>query len=275
MKTIGTYTIVNTLNGRIYFGSSVQVEARLKDHQNDLAKGKHCNVFLQNDYNKCGSEAFQFKILSEARDHNQALADEQVLLDCYYDKCVNCYNMIKTVAPAKGTWSHTPEETRAKLSAIHKGIKKSPEAIAKRSAARKGKKLSAEHIAKLSAAHKGKKHSLEHIAKMSASISLAKKGKKLSAEHIEKLRAIHKAKTVSAESRAKMSAAKKGKKLSPEHIAKMSASISAAKKGKPSKNKGKKASAETRAILIAAWVKRREAKDLLDSVVTLNDADIS
>jgi len=83
----------------------------------------------------------------------------------------------------------------AKISAAHKGRKKSDESIAKRIAAIKGRKMSDEAIAKrigrkrsdetrakISAAHKGRKKSDEAKAKISA----ANTGRKMSDETIAK-----------------------------------------------------------------------------------------
>jgi hypothetical protein len=66
---------------------------------------------------------------------------------------------------------HTAE-TRANMSAAHRGKRNSPEAIAKRTAAIRGKPLSAEHRAKISAGVKGKnrgRKTPEAIAKRTAS----------------------------------------------------------------------------------------------------------
>lgn len=59
------------------------------------------------------------------------------------------------------------DETRAKMSAAHKGKQKSAEHAAKVGASHKGRKLSENHIEKLSVAHKGKITSQETRAKLS------------------------------------------------------------------------------------------------------------
>jgi hypothetical protein len=64
------------------------------------------------------------------------------------------------------------DETRAKMSAAHKGKSKSAEHAAKVGAAHKGKKRSEEYKKKLSVAHMGKIISLETRAKLSESAKL-------------------------------------------------------------------------------------------------------
>ena len=133
--------------------------------------------------------------------------------------------------------AHT-DETRAKMSASHTGMKMPPfsdehlarmratqqrrgpisdETRAKLSAAHIGRVVSAETRAKLSAAHKGRKFSAETRAKISA----AKKGRRMS----DAAKSLLRGRTVSSETRAKISAVNKGKKLSTEHRAKISVSL--------------------------------------------------
>ena len=99
---------------------------------------------------------------------------------------------------------------------------------AKMSAAKRGKPKSAETKAKLSAAQKGIKRG-SPSAETKAKLSAAHKGKTLSAETKAKMSAAQKGKPKSAEARAKMSAAKKGKKYGPRS-AETKAKISAAAK---------------------------------------------
>lgn len=150
------------------------------------------------------------------------------------------------------TGFHHSEETKRKLSEINKG-KSSPmkgkhhseESKLKISITRKGKPLSEEHRKKLSEAGKGRYYSEETRQKMSEN----NKGKNLGKHHTEETRKkmsnSKKNKPLSGkalEHVLEINARKKGKSLSEEQKQKMSESM----KGRPSWNKGKKSSEETR-----------------------------
>jgi hypothetical protein len=126
----------------------------------------------------------------------------------------------------------------------------SPETRAKLSAAHRGRVVSAETRAKISAANRGRKISAEQLAIMSANA-------KASWEDPEK-RAVMLAGQQSAESRAKRSAANTGKTHSPETRAKLSASKKAQWEDPEYREKttaahlGRKATPETRAKITAA-----------------------
>jgi group I intron endonuclease len=197
MKTAGIYRI-DLGNNNFYIGSAVNLTSREQQHRTGLAASRHCNLRMQNCWNKYG--VFEFTVLEECA-KDDLLLREQFYLDQHCDNPKNV-NLVSTAGSTLG-YKHSAE-TCAKMSAAHKGVPMSAEHCAKKSAARKGVPLSAETRAKISAAKKGVPLSAEHCAKLSA----AKKGVPLSAEHY-----------------AKLSAAKKGKPLSAEHRAKMSATI--------------------------------------------------
>jgi len=97
----GIYKIANNLNGRCYFGSSVNLSKREKEHFRQLAANIHKNSFLQNDFNKCGREAFRFKVLIRCPKAD-LIESEQKFLDQYFDNQENCYNI---VAEAGGNYN--------------------------------------------------------------------------------------------------------------------------------------------------------------------------
>ena len=238
-KNSGIYIIRNTVSGKVYIGSAVNIKGRWRNHRYNCLNGKHCNIHLQRAWNKYGADAFEFKVIFYCKPVD-LIHYEQLRIDEYREKLGwdTLYNISPTAGSSFGV-KHTPEDC-AKKSARQKGIKRSPETRAKISAAQKGRKLSPERCAKMSAISKGKKHSPETRAKMSA----AHKGKKLSSEHCAKLRD----RKHSPETKAKLSALNKGRKHTPETRAK----ISAAMKGNTPCNKGKKVwSLEARAEMSA------------------------
>lgn len=59
----GIYQIRNTVNNKIYVGSTVDFEFRKREHFYRLNKGIHYNKHLQKAWNKYGSECFEFEVL--------------------------------------------------------------------------------------------------------------------------------------------------------------------------------------------------------------------
>jgi group I intron endonuclease len=56
----GIYKIENIINGKLYIGSSVNIDKRIKRHKNDLIKNKHINCYLQREFNKYGIHSYIF-----------------------------------------------------------------------------------------------------------------------------------------------------------------------------------------------------------------------
>ena len=88
----GIYKITNTDNGKIYIGSSKDVEKRWWIHQNKLKNNKHCNLYLQRSYNKHGKSTFKFEILEECS-KKTLLEREQYYLDTMRPFRKNGYNL--------------------------------------------------------------------------------------------------------------------------------------------------------------------------------------
>ena len=139
----GIYQITNTVNGKRYIGSAVDLGQRWAIHRFDLRHGKHGNQILQRSYNKHGEAAFEFEPIELVPDKDNLLAVEQHYLDT-----------IK------------PEYNICKVAGSHLGVKRSPESCARISAAKMGHTYSDESKEKISAALKGFKHSNETKARM-------------------------------------------------------------------------------------------------------------
>jgi group I intron endonuclease len=116
----GVYKIVNIINGRIYVGSAKEFKSRGNAHLKSLRKGTHHNKFLQNDFNKCGEEAFEFHILETVEGPQEdRLLIEESYIEKYYDKQALCYNFKKqSKGEGRSCYSKTPEETSKKISAV-------------------------------------------------------------------------------------------------------------------------------------------------------------
>lgn len=77
MKIQGVYKITNIINGKMYIGSSNDVRRRLREHKNDLKNNNHGNEYLQNSYNKYGSNSFDYSII-EIIDNSQMLIEREI-----------------------------------------------------------------------------------------------------------------------------------------------------------------------------------------------------
>lgn len=62
-KTAGVFQIKNTVSGKLYLGSSLNLDGTLNRHRFMLANGSHFNRALQEDWKQAGPDAFVLEIL--------------------------------------------------------------------------------------------------------------------------------------------------------------------------------------------------------------------
>lgn len=248
----GIYLITNQANGKVYVGSSKDIEKRKYRHCHSLNNGKHTNCHLQGAWNTYGYGAFHFVTLEYCNPENLVEREDWwmgILDSRNSDKGYNLRTAdrkkhseetkvkLSIALIGKNLGRHHTAEAKAKISAAgkgrppwHKGKKLPEEMKAKISAAlqgkpawNKGKQISEDTRAKISVAGKGNQHNLgyKHSEEARANMSTAKMGHLTSEETRAKIGAANKGKKHSQEARAKMSAAKvgytpwnKGKKLS-------------------------------------------------------------
>lgn len=207
-KVSGIYIILNTKNGKVYIGQTVDFHGRWKHHKTELNTGCHFNSHLQRAWGKYGAKAFKFHKL-EYCSVDQLDEREQHYLNIYMAKGL-CYNIAKDpTAPMRGR--QMSEETRQRMSESNKRRppftedrrRKISEAL-RGHTRNKGRKASEETRRKISEAAKrrdpatrkhseetkrkigekskgnksnlGRKHSEETKRKMSASMTGIKKG---------------------------------------------------------------------------------------------------
>lgn len=97
MTISGVYMIQNIVNGKMYIGSSKNINKRFIEHRLHLRKNKHYNTHLQRAWNKHTENNFKFIILEEISFDKSKLKNlEQKYLDIYkpYDHEIG-YNMRK------------------------------------------------------------------------------------------------------------------------------------------------------------------------------------
>jgi len=106
----GIYQIKNTLNGKCYIGSAVDIQRRWRDHLSALRRGQHCNGHLQRSFEKYSEDAFMFAVLEQVEDTSQLIIREQHYLDTLKPE----YNISPTAGSSLGV--RRTEETRQKVS---------------------------------------------------------------------------------------------------------------------------------------------------------------
>ncbi len=79
----GVYRITCLANEKNYIGSSDNIMRRLKTHERELKEGSHNNRRLQNDYNKYGSEFFEFRVVFIDIPKEKLTAYEKVAIYLY------------------------------------------------------------------------------------------------------------------------------------------------------------------------------------------------
>lgn len=186
-KIAGVYKITNTVNGKVYVGSSLNLHKRGNQHFNALRKGIHYNPKLQRAFNKHGESSFVYEILEVcSSDAEMLMAREQHHIDTLmsvdrgYNVLPKAYSNSghKYSEEAKKKISNAlmghgmPEHVKEKLLLANKGSKHSEEHKKKISDAMKGREFSEQHHQRLSESQKGnkkwlgKKHSEQTILKM-------------------------------------------------------------------------------------------------------------
>lgn len=192
----GIYAIINTVNGRRYVGSAVNISDRVTLHKMSLRRGDHHSSKLQRAWMKYGERSFVFTPLLECSCDNLLLY-EQRAIDGFDAAGDGGYNVAK-VAGAAGRGRVVSKETKAKLSAAHSGKKMSAEACAKMRARMIGYVQPAAVRAKISASMMGRKKPQSVIDALKArkvtdetrrQISSTLKGHPVSMESRERMRA--------------------------------------------------------------------------------------
>jgi group I intron endonuclease len=182
-KTPGIYKITNTVNGRFYIGSAVNLARRWTEHQQKLRRGKHANSHLQRSWLAHGGVVFGIEILEHVAALSNLIGREQFWIDRLQASGPAGYNLSPTAHSVLG-YRHSPE-TRKRISEAKAGLPMPPHVAAGLRAANLGRPLTEAHRAALAAAGKGRKATPEMIAKLSA----ANLGKKHTPESIEKMAA--------------------------------------------------------------------------------------
>ena len=96
-KVCGVYKIVNAVNGKIYVGSSNNIQNRWSQHKKALNDGTHGNPYLQSAWNKYGANNFSFEIIEECSPDLQ-FEREQFYLNSLNPFDKNGYNIVRQIS---------------------------------------------------------------------------------------------------------------------------------------------------------------------------------
>lgn len=152
-KKSGIYQIRNLVNGKIYVGSSVNLNRRKNKHFYKLRHNMHANLKLQNAFNKYGETAFIFEIIEIVDDKHQLLNREQYYID-KYNVVQDGYNILPNAYSTLGFYPTA--ETRHKMSIAQKGRCHTEEAKRKISISNTGRRRTEEQKRRISDNRKGK-----------------------------------------------------------------------------------------------------------------------
>lgn len=96
-------------NGWFYIGSAVNLRKREREHRSGLKRGKHCNIKMQNVWNK--HNTFEFTILEECA-IDDLIIHEQIYLDKHFNDeknvniCSTAGSTLGVIFPKK---THCPQ----------------------------------------------------------------------------------------------------------------------------------------------------------------------
>jgi len=113
MINSGIYKITNTLNNKLYIGSSINLSSREYKHFWMLNKGIHDNEYLQKSFNKYGIDIFKFEIV-EYCESNELIEKENKFINLYKSNNLNKgYNLASVNEFRRNTFN---DEVKIKLS---------------------------------------------------------------------------------------------------------------------------------------------------------------
>jgi group I intron endonuclease len=122
----GIYIITNTINSKVYIGSSIKFRDRIAQHKSDLKNNKH-NKRLQNFVNLYGIECLIFSILEIIENKDLLIEREQYWINFYQSfkskKGYNICPVANSVLGIKMPQSHKDSCRRRMIgNTIKKGI---------------------------------------------------------------------------------------------------------------------------------------------------------
>lgn len=251
MVGAGVYRITHTLDGRVYVGSSIDLQRGLKEHLQRLQRGAHSNVNLQVAWDSSEPALFEFVVLDR-----QSLTPLPPSPEVFYRLRVEEQRWMDELGAAKTGYNRSPSAHG------NAGVKHLPETIEKMKAA-------------IAVSEKRKARALAMVGQRFpdhayVNARIANTGRKLSPARIEALRVASTGRVPSLETRAKLSAGRTGCKHSEatkEMLSQARLGVSpslAARAAMSAAGKGRPKSPETRARMAEAA--RNRSPELLAKI---------
>ena len=89
-RAMGIYQLRNIVNGKVFVGSSKNLDGMFNRHRFGLTNGVHINKDLQNDWNDLGQEHFAFEILEQLKPNDDPQYDYteelQIMEELWFEK---------------------------------------------------------------------------------------------------------------------------------------------------------------------------------------------
>jgi group I intron endonuclease len=134
----GIYKITNTINGKVYIGSAIDIKQRFRTHKHLLKNNKHFNNHLQASWNKHKEYAFTFEVL----EYCLLVREDLINKEQYYIDLLECCNPLKGYNKKPHASSSLgikiSAQGRLNMSIGQKGKKQSREAVERRAAKMRG-----------------------------------------------------------------------------------------------------------------------------------------
>lgn len=194
----GIYQIRNTVNGKTYIGSAMNIGSRWSTHRHLLRKNKHHSIYLQREWNKYGEDAFEFSVL-EPCSILMLIFREQHYINFVSPE----YNIAKVAGSALGR-KHS-DETRKKMSESQKA-QRAKNGNSRVVSDETRKRMSESQLRRFKESTQPR---LPHSEETRLKISQAHQGKKLTEEAKQKISQLHKGRTFSDEHKKKIGEANK------------------------------------------------------------------
>ena len=124
LKYSGIYSIRNTVSGRRYIGSAINIRQRWHSHRSLLLNGIHHSKTLLRSWLKHGETAFVFEVIEAVEDKSKLIEREQFWINEFNAADPKTgFNMSPTAGSCIG-FRHS-DATRKKMSRLRNGVPKS------------------------------------------------------------------------------------------------------------------------------------------------------